>query len=778
MSRIAALGVVTLAACALLLFKDLGLENLQIDEARTTTRAIEMVESGDWIVPRLDGKPDLRKPPLKLWLVAATLSIFGDTEAIVRMWDPIFGLGTLALLFWYANRLGGPIAAFTATIALVTIPEFLFDHSVRTNVHDSALWFFVSASAIVYACGPPTIRRTVGSAMLAGAALLTKGLAAFSLFAVVFALEAVTTRLRGLLRARVWIWAGIALAIALAWLVPAALLAREELASAYTFEYRRRIVGSGLASDPAYYVRFVWQHFGIWLVLAIPSIASIIRRPSPETWLPVVWAIVGVAFFTAASMKYPWYVIPAYPAIAVLVGHGAAVVVRSLPLGRPSLRDALAVIGIAAAFAPAYLRVYGTTGEIRWTRGEFRAFADYAIEHGSKDVPVLLYHPEEKAFSQHERLSAFRLRERLRRVRTADELCGAIRDAAHGAFAIVADGELSKLACLGRYETSLPLPAPDDIPERRSYVPKRVLPIRVPSPPFFVPAEISADIAAGEGLGTGWDPSVVAAWPTARGIVGDRAMVGIDLPVIVAGELLINGEWSAPPRTECAPRVEVNGVPLGTIDGAGPEVSLPIPAASTFPGRNFFGFVRPCPEVPFPVARLAVRPRDASGVPDVPFRIHSISAGRGHRRVGSVIDDPAASSGVATAGRARPDHSEYLFLMPLDLEGGVWVARFELRAQDLRGADAAAFLEVFSKTSRSMLGAKRVPALAIATPDKYLPIEIRFTVPTKLEKVQPAVRIAGDAEIRLATVTLVPAWMADRGFEAAQSATRPARVRR
>ena len=66
------------------------------DEGLHAAIAQEMVESGDWIVPRLLGEPYFERPILYFWAIAASLKIFGMSEAAVRLPGLLFGmLGTL-----------------------------------------------------------------------------------------------------------------------------------------------------------------------------------------------------------------------------------------------------------------------------------------------------------------------------------------------------------------------------------------------------------------------------------------------------------------------------------------------------------------------------------------------------------------------------------------------------------------------------------------------------------------------------------------------------------
>jgi len=64
-------------------FVRLGDLTLRGEEMRRALIGYEMMETGDWIVPRVQGDPLLSRPPLQNWVIAASTAIFGSREAWV-----------------------------------------------------------------------------------------------------------------------------------------------------------------------------------------------------------------------------------------------------------------------------------------------------------------------------------------------------------------------------------------------------------------------------------------------------------------------------------------------------------------------------------------------------------------------------------------------------------------------------------------------------------------------------------------------------------------------
>ena len=103
-------------------FYELGdFKTLGSHEVFAVVPAREMVESGNWVVPRFGGVPRLRKPPLVYWVLASTERLFGElNEWKVRMPAALSALALSVLMGFWAGRWYGKAAGFAAAIAQVT----------------------------------------------------------------------------------------------------------------------------------------------------------------------------------------------------------------------------------------------------------------------------------------------------------------------------------------------------------------------------------------------------------------------------------------------------------------------------------------------------------------------------------------------------------------------------------------------------------------------------------------------------------------------------------
>src|SRR6202790_2269759 len=110
------------------------------DEPRYAWIARDMAETGDWVTPRLYGKPWFEKPPLYYWSAALSFKFFGVSEAAARLPSAIAALLATLALAWLALRLYG---AETARWLLLLLPTSVamigFSHAAAPDMLFSAV---------------------------------------------------------------------------------------------------------------------------------------------------------------------------------------------------------------------------------------------------------------------------------------------------------------------------------------------------------------------------------------------------------------------------------------------------------------------------------------------------------------------------------------------------------------------------------------------------------------------------------------------------------------
>ncbi|MEQ1860181.1 MAG: glycosyltransferase family 39 protein [Chthoniobacteraceae bacterium] len=322
-------GIIAALAVVFACFAFLGSRGLnEPDEGRYAEIAREMVATGDWLVPHLNGFPHFQKPPLLYWFTAASLAMFGSSEWAVRLPSALAALGTLGLTFWMTRTLLGRTAAWCAALALFSSVGFFV--LARLLTPDMLMTFWITAAL---ACLVRVSRG--GSAPWAwaffaamGFGFLTKGPMALVVpISGALGLRWAMAR-QGSKLALPWA-AGLALALAigLSWFVALALSSHElfhyfwhdELLNRFASRAHGRsqpfwffvpVIAAGLLPWAWFLpglVRDGWRRLGS-------------ERPlSPLHGLMLGWLVPPFVVLSLSGSKLSTYVLPLLPALALLL---------------------------------------------------------------------------------------------------------------------------------------------------------------------------------------------------------------------------------------------------------------------------------------------------------------------------------------------------------------------------------------------------------------------------------------------------------------------------
>jgi 4-amino-4-deoxy-L-arabinose transferase-like glycosyltransferase len=153
------------------------------DESRYSEIPREMLATGDFVTPKLNGVNYFEKPPLLYWAVAACFAVFGQNEWAARIMPALSGLFGVLLTYAAARRLHGRAAGVASAIVLGS--SLLFFALSRLLILDMAVSMLMCATLFCFILGvreaPGARRRWLFYGLYASAALatLTKGLIGF-----------------------------------------------------------------------------------------------------------------------------------------------------------------------------------------------------------------------------------------------------------------------------------------------------------------------------------------------------------------------------------------------------------------------------------------------------------------------------------------------------------------------------------------------------------------------------------------------------------------------
>ncbi len=315
-------------------FWDLGTRSLHVnDTARWGQLAREMIDGGEWLVPHRYGDLYVNKPPLYLWAVALPSVFVGDvTPFLVRLPS---ALGLLALVFgtaaWARHRLGGDVrTGRLAALLALSVPAVLWlGREGRLDAFGAGLAVLSAWRVDVAASGKGSRAAPWIAGGLLGLSMLAKGppLWIGPLLAWSCALpgESMRTRWRA---ARPWILLSVAVALALAWFVPAVVVA------GWSDYGRPLLVGQTadrLAGESTHTHGPFWYLGNVPLALgpvgaAALALGAYAFAPSGRRALgpasPLARAfVIGVVLFSCVPTKHERYLVPLVPFATIALAH-------------------------------------------------------------------------------------------------------------------------------------------------------------------------------------------------------------------------------------------------------------------------------------------------------------------------------------------------------------------------------------------------------------------------------------------------------------------------
>lgn len=373
------------------------------DEPIFAGAAQEMLERGEWIVPYFNGQMLPDKPVLMYWVMLAVYKTLGVNELAARLGPALFAWGGVLLVWQLGRKLFSPAAGVWAGVVLAT--SLGFDIVARAATPDTLLSFFSTLALLAFAWGAtpqagallsrtPNCLTFAASYAAMGFAVLAKGpigfllpTAAIGLFLLIAnapqpAGEAQTIAVPSGWKSRLWetfsffrrtfapghflktVWSmrpltaiAVVAAIAGPWYLAvgartdgqwlAGFLGVHNLGRfLHPMEHHR--------GSLFYYVIAVAIGFFPWSLFAAPALGQLRSRlaSSDDRRLGYLflgcWVTVYLGFFSLAATKLPNYIVPAYPALALLTAAWIESWLsqqRATPLAR-KLRPAWIMLGL------------------------------------------------------------------------------------------------------------------------------------------------------------------------------------------------------------------------------------------------------------------------------------------------------------------------------------------------------------------------------------------------------------------------------------------------
>ncbi|HEY1058178.1 MAG TPA: glycosyltransferase family 39 protein [Limnobacter sp.] len=302
------------------------------DEGRYATLAMGMLQSGDWITPRLNGLLYFEKPIFQYWVSAVFFGLMGFSEFAARLWPGLSGLMTIAVVGFTARRLWSPTTGHHAALVCTgTLWMYANSHFLTL---DMGVTFFLTLALCAFLLAHqsttdhPSSRRwmLLAWAAMAGATL-SKGLIGLLIPGGTLFLYCLTTREWRLLGRMHWLAGVVVFALITTpwfWLVSQRnpgfahfFFIHEHIERFLTTEHHRE-------GPPYYFIPIVLAGFLPWTSWLPRMLRSAWADHSHSIQVGrflILWSSFVFVFFSLSGSKLPSYILPMFPAMALMLAR-------------------------------------------------------------------------------------------------------------------------------------------------------------------------------------------------------------------------------------------------------------------------------------------------------------------------------------------------------------------------------------------------------------------------------------------------------------------------
>jgi 4-amino-4-deoxy-L-arabinose transferase-like glycosyltransferase len=332
-TRTLLLATVALIGCSLLWFAIAVQRPLaNPDEGRYAEIPRELLASGDWITPHLNGLAYLEKPPLQYWATALTYQLFGVSEWTARLWTLLAAWLDVVLVYGFARRVwGSRVATIAGALLASSVLHFAMGQILTldmafTLLLTATLCSFCMAQVARESAPAASGRWMLATWVLLACAVLTKGIAAILITGAVLSIYIVWQRDWAVLRTLRPI-AGVALFLAVTapWFIQVSRANPDFLQFFFVREHFERYL-----TDVEQRIEPWWYFVAVFAAGALPwlpQMASALLRGWRASaplgqfdlqrllWL---WCAFVLVFFSLSSSKLSPYILPMFPPLVLL----------------------------------------------------------------------------------------------------------------------------------------------------------------------------------------------------------------------------------------------------------------------------------------------------------------------------------------------------------------------------------------------------------------------------------------------------------------------------
>lgn len=304
------------------------------DEGRYSEVAREMVASGDYVTPRLNGVAFLDKPVLYYWLQASAIHLFGLKEWSLRFWPALLGILGSLVTYLAGSILFSRRAGWLSALILATCPLYYgaahyanLDLEVAVLISNALLFFLMSSQLSL---GKLRSAFLMTAYFFAAMAFLTKGLIGIAFPAMIIGCWILLSNKWSILK-NMHLILGLSffILLSLPWYVLVQKANPEFLHFFFvTQQVTRFLTKADFNNKAAWWFYFPIVLAGIfpWCVFIFQAITQHVKQifanpmEHAATLFLVLWVAIIFTFFSIPKSKTVGYILPIFPPIALLLG--------------------------------------------------------------------------------------------------------------------------------------------------------------------------------------------------------------------------------------------------------------------------------------------------------------------------------------------------------------------------------------------------------------------------------------------------------------------------
>jgi 4-amino-4-deoxy-L-arabinose transferase-like glycosyltransferase len=375
--------ITVLAFAAVVSFWTLSDGALDNHECLVSVTAREMVQTGDWILPRFNGEIRLQKTPLCYWLVASVAKLTGKVDEFsTRLPSVCFAvLSAGAILYFATQWLGIAIGVLSTAVWVSSLAYVRYSHDGRPEMAMCSL-ITISMLSFYSAMQTQSKRHRILYMLVFwlsfALAMLAKGPAPLVMvLPPIFFYFAVFRQWKGIKDTLPIIGPILFLLIVLPWLIMVA----AKVSGGWAF-WKREFIDRFMGEYSTGHKPF-WYYLPIIFLFAAPFSAfvpyaavspfyAVWERKRPLMWYLWLWFVVQIAIMTISGGKRQHYILPVFPALSILTGICLYDMIFELKAFRPKQVKIFFVGHVIAAAA-------GAAGFLYWIFAKKQSLAWPAV---------------------------------------------------------------------------------------------------------------------------------------------------------------------------------------------------------------------------------------------------------------------------------------------------------------------------------------------------------------------------------------------------------------